>query len=264
MPQNLEHSGTSWKGQRLKHADSVIDSFDPRVRIVWVAVFSCVVVLSKELNVVLGALGIACGLVFLAKLNLKRTFRRVVAMDMFMIFLIVMLPFTTPVSGAEDVLFEMSGLTASKAGLFHALLIATKANTVVLSLLAVVGTMSATRFGHALARLRIPDKLVHLLLFTVRYLDVIGQEYKRMKRAMQARAFVLRMDKHTWRSIGYLVGMLLIHALERSERIMDAMKCRGYNGSFYLLDEDKLVARDYYLMILCVPFFISLILFNLL
>lgn len=264
MPQNLEHSGTSWKGQQLKHKDSVIDTFDARVRIVWVAVFSCIVVLSNAFTVVLAGLGCSVVLAYLAKLNLKRTLRRLLAMDMFMIFLIVMLPFTTPVTAPEQVLFEIFGLTANKAGLLHALLITVKANAVVLSLLAALGTMSTTQFGYALAGLRMPDKLVHLLLFTVRYLEVIGQEYKRMRRAMQARAFVLRADQHTWRSIGYLVGMLLIHALERSERIMDAMKCRGYSGRFYLLNEEILYRRDYVFMIFCVPFFLLLISLNLL
>jgi cobalt/nickel transport system permease protein len=171
-------------------------------------------------------------------------------MDMFMIFLVVLLPFTTP----GEPLFTVAGLSASKAGFLHALMILLKAHAVVLSLLALVGTLSATSLGHALAHLRVPDKLVHLLLFTVRYLDVIGQEYKRMRRAMQARAFVLRTDMHTWRSIGYLIGMLLVHSLERSERIMDAMKCRGYKGQFYLFDEMALSTHDYRFMALFIPF----------
>lgn len=133
-----------------------------------------------------------------------------------------------------------------------------KAHAVVLALLALVGTISATTLAHALAHLRVPDKLVHLMLFTVRYLEVIGQEYKRMRRAMQARAFVLRTDRHTWRSVGYLIGMLLVHSLERSERIMDAMKCRGYRGRFYLLDDMALGRDDYRFMALFIPFIVGL------
>ncbi len=254
MPQNLEHSGSSWKGQQLKHQTSLIDRFDARVRIVLIALFACVVVLPNSLLVAGIGLLIGLLLVVLARLNMKRIFRRVLAMDMFMIFLIIMLPFTTPIKVPADILFELFGLQASRQGLLHAVLIAVKANAVVLALLAVVGTMSATQFGHSLARIGVSEKLVHLLLFTVRYLDVIGQEYKRMRRAMQARAFVLRVDKHTWRSIGYLIGMLLIRAMERSERIMNAMKCRGYHGQFYLLDHGSLAARDYYLVALSVPF----------
>lgn len=246
MPQFLEHSGTSWKGQRLKHKQSLIDSLDPRLRVVAACLFALVVVSSEQFLVLLVGLATSLLLARLAKLNFKRTLRRVIAMDMFMIFLIIMLPFTTP----GEALFSVAGLPASKEGLLHAFKIALKANAVVLCLLSVVGTMSATTLGYAMARLRVPEKLVHLLLFTVRYLDVIGQEYKRMRRAMQARAFVLRTDRHTWRSIGYLIGMLLVHSLERSERIADAMKCRGYNGRFYLMDEMVLARQDYTFMVM--------------
>ncbi|MGB0732992.1 MAG: cobalt ECF transporter T component CbiQ, partial [Pontibacterium sp.] len=236
MPQFLEHSGTSWKGQKVKHDLSPIDRLDPRLRVVLATLFAFATVLSYDFRVL--SLAVLAGFVLavVAQLNVKRTLRRVIAMDMFMIFLIILLPFTTP----GDTWFTVFGLSASKAGFLHALMILLKAHAVVLSLLALVGTLSATTLGHALAHLRVPDKLVHLMLFTVRYLEVIGQEYKRMRRAMQARAFVLRTNMHTWRSVGYLVGMLLVHSLERSERIMAAMKCRGYKGQFYLFDDMRL------------------------
>nr|WP_228051064.1 cobalt ECF transporter T component CbiQ [Pontibacterium sinense] len=238
----------------MKHEQSLIDSLDPRLRVVAAFLFALVVVSSEQFLVLLIGLATSLLLARLAKLNFKRTLRRVIAMDMFMIFLIIMLPFTTP----GEVLFSVAGLPASKEGLLHASKIALKANAVVLCLLSVVGTMSATTLGYSMARLRVPDKLVHLLLFTVRYLDVIGQEYKRMRRAMQARAFVLRTDRHTWRSIGYLIGMLLVHSLERSERIADAMKCRGYNGRFYLMDEMVLARQDYTFMVMGALFLAAL------
>ena len=250
MPQFLEHSGTSWKGQRVKHEASIIDRLDPRLRVILASLFALVTVLSHSFIVLSVAVVAGFVLAWLAHLNVKRTLRRVLAMDMFMIFLIVLLPFTTP----GDTWFTVFGLSASKTGFLHALAILLKAHAVVLALLALVGTISATTLGHALAHLRVPDKLVHLMLFTVRYLEVSGEEYKRMRRAMQARCFTLRTNMHTWRSIGYLIGMLLVHSLERSERIMDAMKCRGYKGQFYLLDHMALARNDYQFIWVFVPF----------
>ena len=249
MPRFLEHSGTSWKGQKVKHDQSCIDRLDPRLRVVMVTVFAFVTVLSNHFGVLTLAVLIGFALAILAQLNVKRTLRRVIAMDMFMIFLIILLPFTTP----GETWFTLWGLSASKEGFLHALMILLKAHAVVLSLLALVGTQSATTLGHALAHLKVPEKLVHLMLFTVRYLEVIGQEYKRMRRAMQARAFVLKTNRHTWRSIGYLIGMLLVHSIERSERIMDAMKCRGFKGQFYLLDEMAMTQHDVRCLILFIP-----------
>lgn len=240
MSQGLEHSLTSWSGQALKHQLSWIDNIDARVRVVCSGLFAFVVVSSQSFLPTL--LGLLCAFILVkcSKLNIKRTLRRVIAMDLFMLMLIIVLPFTTP----GDAIFTIWGMSASWQGLAHALLITIKANAVLLVLFSLVATMSASTLGHALAHLKVPDKLVHLMLFMVRYLDVISQEYKKMRRAMQARAFVLKCNRHTWKSIGYLFGMLLIRSVERAERISDAMKCRGFCGRYYLNDEMKLTMVD--------------------
>lgn len=240
MSQGLEHSLTSWSGQALKHQASWIDNLDARVRVVCSALFALVVVSSQQFLPALLGLLLAFILVKASKLNIKRTLRRVVAMDFFMLTLICVLPFTTP----GESMFTVFGLSASWQGLSHALLITIKANAVLLVLFSLVATMSASTLGHALAHLKVPDKLVHLMLFMVRYLDVISTEYKKMRRAMQARAFVMGTNRHTWKSIGYLFGMLLIRSVERAERIADAMKCRGFCGRFYLNDKMKIGQED--------------------
>lgn len=241
MPRSLEHSGTSWRGQRLKHGQSVIDQLDPRLRVLAAALASTVVVSTSAFAVLCAGLVLALSVAVIARLSFKRTFRRVIAMDMFMLFLLIVLPFTTP----GEPMFSVGGYQASWQGGLHALQITLKANAVILFMLSLIGTLDATTLGHALAHLKVPEKLVHLMLFMVRYLDVIGREYKRMHRAMLARGFVMKTNLHTWRSMGYLVGMLLVHSLDRSERILAAMECRGFNGRFYLLDDMRLQRLDY-------------------
>jgi len=45
--------------------------------------------------------------------------------------------------------------------------------------------------------------------------------------------------------MGNLVGMLLVHSFERTERIRDAMVSRGYNGRLKILDEFTLSPKDF-------------------
>jgi cobalt/nickel transport system permease protein len=61
---------------------------------------------------------------------------------------------------------------------------------------------------------------------------------------MRARAFVAGSNRHTWRSLGWLLGMLLVRSLERSRRILAAMKCRGFSGRFYLVNPNVWHRRD--------------------
>jgi cobalt/nickel transport system permease protein len=89
--------------------------------------------------------------------------------------------------------------------------------------------------GHALGSLGIPDKLVHLLLITYRYVFVMEQEYQRLIRAMKIRGFKPGTNLHSYQSYAYLVGMLFVHASARAERVSKAMKCRGFIGRFHAL-----------------------------
>jgi cobalt/nickel transport system permease protein len=119
-----------------------------------------------------------------------------------------------------------------------------KTNAVVLAVTALLGTMEAPVLGHALHHLRVPGKLVHLLLFSIRYLEVLQQEHRRLHAAMIVRGFRPRMDRHTYRCYGYLAGMLLVRSVGRAERILTAMRCRGFIGRFYLLDHFAFSRRD--------------------
>jgi cobalt/nickel transport system permease protein len=218
-----------------------IQELDPRVRIVAAVAFAVVVGSGRDLLMLGVATVLAVGLAVLARLPLRETLKRLLAVDLFIVVMLMMLPFTVP----GESLLELGPLRASREGLLRAVEIVLKANGIVLALLALVGTLDAATLGHGLHHLRVPDKLIHLLLFTTRYVEVLQQEYGRLRTAMRARAFRPRSDWHTWRSIGYLFGMLLVRTLERSERIAAAMKCRGFQGRFYLLDHFTMRRRDW-------------------
>lgn len=218
----------------------LLEQIDGRVRIIAVAVFAVAVVSFKHFGPLTAALAGAMAMMLLAHLPIGRTLRRVVAMDSFIIFMIAMLPFTVP----GTPLFTVFGFPASREGILQALTIALKANAVVLMAMALLASFEPVAFGRALARLGMPERLVHLILFNVRYIDVLDQEYRRLRMAMRARGFRPANARHTYASFGYLIGMMLIRALERSERILNAMKCRGFSGRLFLDDDTRLLKAD--------------------
>ena len=215
-------------------------ALDPRTRIVAAGVWAVVVVALETLWVLGVAVGAALLLAGLARVPARPTALKVLRMDGFIVALLVLLPFTTP----GPPVAALGPLTASAEGLRLAVAIALKANAIVLMLLVLVGTMEPPVLGHALRRLGVPAALVHLLLFTVRYVAVLNAEATRLRTAMRARAFTPRTDRHTLTTYGYLVGMLLVRAAERAERVLEAMKCRGFDGRWPVLDRPRLTRAD--------------------
>jgi cobalt/nickel transport system permease protein len=205
---------------------------DPRLRIVSALAFALVCVSLTRPAVALAALVLAFLLALTGGLGVPRLARRLLALEGFLLVLLVTLPFSIP----GEPLLTIGSPVATREGLEAALLILCKANAVVLALLGLVGGLEPVVFGHALGRLGVPLKLVHLLLFTVRQIHVLHREYLRLRQAMRARAFVPRSDRHSWNSYGHLLGMLLVRSVERARRVLAAMRCRGFDGRLYLLD----------------------------
>jgi cobalt/nickel transport system permease protein len=227
-----EHDRATWR--------NCLIAVDPRARLVAAVGLAVVVAASHRLAVSALALAVAVVALGLSGLSPKAVIRRLAALEVFMLILAAVLPFSTP----GTPLVHFGSVIYSREGLELAARIALKGNAIVVGLAALVGTMEPATLGHALAHLRVPGKLVHLLAFTVRYLDVLHREYLRMLAAMKIRGFRPRMDRHTYASFGYLVGMLLVRSFDRAERVAAAMKCRGFQGRFHLLDHFSFTRRD--------------------
>jgi len=231
---------------------------DPRLRLLVALATALVAVNLQGLPALLALLGTVLGFALVAGLSPRALIKRLLLLEGFVLVLLLFLPFSVPGS----VWWQLGPLTASREGVRLAAAIFLRANAVVATLLVLVGTLDAVTLGHALSRLRLPDKLVHLLLFTVRYLEVLHGEYRRLRQAMRSRGFVARSDRHTWRSLGWLMGMLLVRSLERSRRILEAMRCRGFRGRLYLLDGHPWQPGDSLFAVVCGLILISFLVFD--
>jgi cobalt/nickel transport system permease protein len=176
----------------------------------------------------------------LAGIKARAALARLAPLNLFMLLVLLIVPLGT--HGTP--LATFGNWEYSQEGLRLAAAVALKGNAIVLAIMALVASMDVIVLGHALHHLGVPEKLVHLMLFSVRYFDVLRREYLRLAAALKVRGFRPRMNGHTYRAYGYLVGMLLVRSLDRSERIVAAMKCRGFRGRFYLLDHFAFSRRD--------------------
>ncbi|GLK70039.1 cobalt ECF transporter T component CbiQ [Ancylobacter dichloromethanicus] len=170
-----------------------------------------------------------------------RLWRRLVHVEGFLLLLFATLPFTLP----GRPLFTFGPLTASVEGVERAMLIAAKVSASVLLLMAMLGSVEPARLGSALRGLYVPETMVRVFVLTARYLALIRDEARRLHEAMVMRGFRPRSNRHTWRSYGHLVGMLLVRALARAQRVEEAMLCRGYEGRFPRLGQPAPAARDW-------------------
>ncbi len=216
-----------------------IAAIDARLRIVAALILAIVIVSLRGWPALIAALGFAAALTALFRCPWRTTLRRLLAIESILVLVVLTLPFSEP--GVP--LFSAGPLTASREGVERALTILLKANAVALVMFALIGSLDVVGLGRGLAGLRLPPPLVHLLLLVARYVEVIGQERRRLRQAMTARAFRPRSDGRSWQAFGWLVGMLLVRAFARAERVSGAMRCRGFRGELHFAEEAGRLTR---------------------
>jgi cobalt ECF transporter T component CbiQ len=215
-----------------KPVGGAVQRVDPRVRVALGFAFGLVAVTLHSLPLLALALALATVLAVMARLPAAQTLRRMLGLDAFMVPILLFLPFTVP----GPAIAWVGPFAVTAEGIHQAIQIVLTANTVVLAVLALVGTIEPAVLGHALLGLGVPEKMARLLLLTVRYIAVLRAEHDRLRLAMRARAFYPTGNAHTWKSYGFLFGMLLVRSFERSERILEAMKCRGFSGRYFVVE----------------------------
>jgi cobalt/nickel transport system permease protein len=226
--------------EQFSTGTSFVHSLDPRIKIIVAALFSVIVAVSSNFLALVPALAVSVLMISLAKLSIPKVLHRLLLVNGLIAFLWLVLPFTY----RGESWFALGPLVATKSGILYATEITVKSNTILLAMIALLGTIPIFTLGHAMSRLSVPDKLVHLLLFTYRYIHVIFQEYRRLINAMKIRGFTPRTNNHTYKTYAYLLGALLVRSYDRAERIHKAMLCRGFTGRYYTSTPFSVKTRD--------------------
>ena len=163
----------------------------------------------------------------LTKIPLKTYFNRL-ALDIPFILFALFLPFLS--SENNDKVFEFFSFSIYQTGIndmFTILFKATLGLSVGIILTAVTSSMEII---YGLQKLKVPNIIIAIMSFTIRYIDVFIDEFKRVKISMASRGYVEKGLK-TLLPIAYASGAMLIRGYERGERVYLSMISRGFKGN---------------------------------
>jgi cobalt/nickel transport system permease protein len=171
-----------------------------------------------------GYLALLLGVVAVSTVPPLYIARRMVVEVPFLVFALLM-PFI-----ATGPRIDLLGLSVSEAGLLGAWGLLAKGTLGVIASLTLAATTEPRDLLAGLEKLRLPNQLVQIMGFMIRYLDVVTDEMKRMRIARESRGFTARNVRH-WPVVARSAGALFIRSYERGERVHLAMMSRGYTGT---------------------------------
>jgi cobalt/nickel transport system permease protein len=216
----------SGHGHRLFfHAHSPIHRVPAHLKLVALIGFMLgVVALPRESYAWHGvAAGTLLAVVAISRVPLTFLLPRMVIEVPFAVFAVVM-PFVS--HGPRT---EVWGLEVSEPGLVAGLALLMKGTIGVLASLTFAATTEPDEILRGLQRLRMPDLVVQIMGFMMRYIDVVTADMGRMVVAMRSRGCDPKSPRH-WPVLARSLGALFIRSYERGERVHHAMLSRGYTG----------------------------------
>ena len=191
-------------GHRLHyHGHSPVHRAEPHLKILALLGFVLVVVATpREWFAAYAAyLGVLVAVIAVSRVPPGYLLRRLVVETPFVVFALLV-PFV-----AHGPQVEVLGLEVSEPGLLAAWGLLVKGTLGVLASLTLAATTEPDDLLRGLQRLRVPDLLVQIMGFMVRYLDVVTAELGRMMVAMRSRGCDPRSPRH-WPALAKAMGAL--------------------------------------------------------
>ncbi|AKJ65133.1 energy-coupling factor transporter transmembrane component T family protein [Kiritimatiella glycovorans] len=225
------------------HRPPRLSGIDPRLRLGAAAAFAVTAAVCDSTLAPAVMLSFFVLLALAEQFPLPSLMRRLLPLNVFLLFV------------SLTVVFSGAGGAATVAEIYI------KGNAIMLNIVLLMGSMDIFTLAHALQHCHVSPKAVQVLLFSSRYLELIQhREYNRIYDAMRSRGFRPALNLHTLRCYGMLTGQLLIRGHDRAEHILQAMRCRGFNGVFHPLDDLEFRRRDLYAALTAAALFITLVL----
>ncbi|GIH25454.1 cobalt ECF transporter T component CbiQ [Acrocarpospora phusangensis] len=232
--------GAGHHHQLYRAGDTLVHRLPPQCKLVAVAAFAIVVVATprERFWAFCGYLLLLATVAAIARVPPGHVLRRMVVELPFVLF-----AFAIPVIGLGERI-TVWGVSLSVDGLWASWNILAKATLGVIASILLAATTEPRGMLLGAQRLRMPQLLVQIATFMLRYLDVVLDSMRRMRVARESRGFQAR-DIRQAPILAKSAGALFIRSYERGERVHLAMLSRGYTGSMPILHDISADVRQW-------------------
>lgn len=236
--------GRALVSEDVARQPGLLQSLDPRVRVVGMLCLVLAATLAHRISVVLALFVIAVLLGIFSKVSISTLATRVWLVVLFFTGVIV-LPalFLTP--GDSIIVSPGGSLAITRQGLAAALLLIARVETAVTLTTVLV---LATFWMHVLKALRafhVPQEVVMMLAMTHRYVFLLAETAGQMFESRQSRTVGVLGRSAQRRVAARTAGVLLGKSVELSNEVFLAMQSRGFRGDAKVLFDFRMRSSDF-------------------
>jgi len=191
------------------------------------------------------------------RLQLLEVLSRIKVILGFLILVLIFVPFYV----GETIMFSINiGLQVSlyKEGFSLMVLIFLRVFTAALTFLVFFTSLTYSEFIEALITIRlIPSMLIGSIIIMLHYIPILSSSNKKILEAQELRGKNISKYSSRLKTHAFIMGKNIVNNMERSERIYESLKMRGFTGKITFIPT-KFRIIDYLIIITTVGFMIIL------
>lgn len=209
-----------------RHGHSPLHRVAPQVKIVTAFGLVCAIALTPRTAIWAFAAyaGVVVGLIAVARLPVGFIARRAIVLIPFLLVALLL-----PIVGSGERV-DVLGLSLSAQGLWDMWNVFVKAGLGFLVAVVLAATTEIADLLRGLDALHMPRIVTSIIGFAVRYIDIVGADFGRMRIALASRGYQGR-SLSAWAMYARTIGSVFVRTYERGERVYLAMLSRVYTGS---------------------------------
>lgn len=228
--------------ERTARQRGLLQSLDPRVRVVGLFSLVLAVTLCRRIEAVAGLFAVAVALALSSQVSLAMLVKRV-----WLVVLaftgVIALPaiFITP----GDVITRLGTVPITAQGLRTAGLLVLRVETAVTFTALLVFCTPWNHVLKALRALRLPREAVAMLAMTYRYVFLLVETATQMLESRRSRTVGVLAPAEQRRMAARTAGVLLSKSIDTSSEVYLAMQSRGFGGDVQVLSDFRMTMWDY-------------------
>ncbi|MBC7333587.1 MAG: cobalt ECF transporter T component CbiQ [Actinobacteria bacterium] len=180
---------------------------------------------------------------FIFKPCLKRLVRRTFLVFLYPLCISVFIPFANEGNTIFGFNLGPFDIAVSDNGVITFVSVIIKSFLSVLLLTTLITSTSEMELLRALRKMYLPKMIVSVIFLMYRYVFLAREEFRVGRLSIESRTFS-RAYKSFNKKLSFLFGNLLIRSIDRAENVYRSMESRGFDGNFYILDEENNLSKS--------------------
>ena len=245
----------------FRHEDekTFLNNIHPLIRMILPFIFVIPFLLINDVYLIYSYIIITFFFSLAARLNLLRIFSRLKSIIPFMLLITIFLPLYI----GETIAYQFNiGITITlyKEGIARAFLTFMRMFGATYIFMSFFSSLTYSEFVESLTSLRLPPFFVGSFMIMLHYIPIITYSNKKILDAQELRGKKITNYIEQLKAHAFIMGKSLVMNMERSEKLYESLKMRGFSGRFTFAPR-KVKLQDIVILVLFLIISIYLIYF---